>query len=95
MYQVLCFDLSGNLEKYSLELMRESKRIVLVCTGEIASLHLAREKLVLLKEMGLSGRVLVVLNRMEKENPLFSKIQVEDLLGYCRWDTYSPMITGR
>jgi pilus assembly protein CpaE len=80
MYQVLCFDLSGNLEKYSLELMRESKRIVLVCTGEIASLYLAREKLVLLKEMSLSGRVLVVLNRMEK-NPQFSKIQVEDLLG--------------
>ncbi len=26
-YQALCFDLSGNLEKYSLELMQESKRI--------------------------------------------------------------------
>jgi len=80
MYQVLCFDLSGNMEKYSLELMRESKRIVLVCTGEIPSLHLAREKLAFLKETGLSARVLVVLNRVEK-HPMFSKTQVEDLLG--------------
>jgi pilus assembly protein CpaE len=80
MYQVLCFDLSGNMEKYSLELMRESKRILLVCTAEIPSLHLAREKLTFLKELGLSARVSVVLNRMEK-HPLFSKAQVEDLLG--------------
>jgi pilus assembly protein CpaE len=79
-YQVLCFDLSGNLEKYSLELMQESKRILLVCTGEIPSLHLAREKMVFLKEQGLSARIAVVLNRMHK-HPLLSKAQVEDLLG--------------
>jgi Flp pilus assembly CpaE family ATPase len=79
-YQVLCFDLSGNLEKYSLELMQESKRILLVCTGEIPSLHLAREKMTFLKEQGLSARIAVVLNRMHK-HPLFSKDQVEDLLG--------------
>ena len=79
-YQVLCFDLSGNLEKYSMELMQESKGILLVCTGEIPSLHLAREKLAFLRDMGLSGRVSLVLNRMRK-NPLFSQVQVEELLG--------------
>jgi len=79
-YQVLCFDLSGSLEKYSIELMQESKRILLVCTGEIPSLHLAREKLAFLREVGLSARVSLVLNRMRK-NPLFSRVQVEELLG--------------
>lgn len=79
-YQALCFDLSGNLEKYSVELMQESKRILLVCTGEIPSLHLAREKMAFLKEQGLSARIAVILNRVQK-NPLFSKDQVEDLLG--------------
>jgi pilus assembly protein CpaE len=69
-YQVVCFDLSGNLEKYSIELMQESKRILLVCTAEIPSLHLAREKLAFLRDMGLSARVSVVLNRVRK-NPLF------------------------
>jgi len=79
-YQVLCFDLSGNLEKYSMELMQESERILLVCTGEIPSLHLAREKLAFLRDMGLSGRVSVVLNRVRK-NPMFSQTKVEELLG--------------
>jgi len=79
-YQVVCFDLSGNLEKYSIELMQESKRILLVCTAEIPSLHLAREKLAFLRDMGLSARVSVVLNRVRK-NPLFSQTQVEELLG--------------
>ena len=63
-----------------MELMQESKRILLVCTGEIPSLHLAREKLAFLRDMGLSARVSVLLNRARK-NPLFSQIQVEELLG--------------
>lgn len=79
-YQVLCFDLSGNLERYSIELMQESKRILLVCTSEIPSLHLAREKMLFLKDLGLSARVSIILNRMRK-NSQFSKEQVEDMLG--------------
>ena len=79
-YQVLCFDLSGNLEKYSLEIMQESKKIILVCTPEVPSLHLAREKLMFLRDLDLDGRVSVVLNRSQKK-PLFTQQQVEDLLG--------------
>ena len=44
-YRFVSVDLSGNLEGYSIEVMHESKRIFLVCTPEIPSLHLAREKL--------------------------------------------------
>ena len=79
-YGVLCFDLSGNLERYSLELMQESKRILLVCTPEVPSLHLAREKLQFLKMLDIDSRVGIVLNRVHKK-PLFGKEQVEDLLG--------------
>jgi pilus assembly protein CpaE len=79
-YDVLCFDLSGNLEKYSMELMQESKRILLVVTPEIPSLHLAREKLHFLRGFDLESRVSVVLNRCLKK-PLFTKAQVEELLG--------------
>ncbi len=79
-YQVLTFDLSGNLERYSLEIMQESKRVFLVCTPEVPSLHLAREKLLFLRDMDLDSRVSVVLNRTQKK-PLFTKQQVEDLLG--------------
>jgi pilus assembly protein CpaE len=79
-YDALCFDLSGNLEKYSMELMQESKRIMLVVTPEIPSLHLAREKLNFLRGFDLESRVSVVLNRCHKK-PLFTKAQVEELIG--------------
>jgi pilus assembly protein CpaE len=79
-YDALCFDLSGNLEKYSMELMQESKRILLVVTPEIPSLHLAREKLHFLRGVDLDSRVGVVLNRCHKK-PLFTQSQVEELLG--------------
>ncbi len=79
-YNALCFDLSGNLERYSLELMQESKRVMLVVTPEIPSLHLAREKLNFLRGFDLESRVVVVLNRCHKK-PLFNKTQVEELLG--------------
>lgn len=79
-YQSLCFDVSGNLERYSIELMQESKRILLVCTPEIPSLHLAREKMMFLKDMELDGRVSVILNRVSKK-PLFSLKQVAEIVG--------------
>ncbi|MGC4052268.1 MAG: hypothetical protein QM757_23290 [Paludibaculum sp.] len=34
-YRAICVDLSGNLERYSLEIMHEAKRIFLVVTPEI------------------------------------------------------------
>lgn len=79
-YQALCFDLSGNLERYSLELMQDCKRILLVCTPEIPSLHLAREKMHYLHGYDLDTRVAVILNRCQKK-AVFGKDQVEEILG--------------
>jgi len=79
-YKVLCFDLSGNLERYSIELMQESKRVFMVCTPEVPSLHLAREKLQFLRKIDLHNRVSILLNRVPKK-PLLTKNQVEDILG--------------
>ena len=79
-YRVLCFDLSGNLERYSLEIMHESKRIMLVCTPEIPSLHLAREKYMYLKHLDLGDRVCVLVNRCQKR-PMITPQQIEQLLG--------------
>jgi Flp pilus assembly CpaE family ATPase len=79
-YEALVFDVSGNLERYSLEAMQESKRVFLVCTPEIPSLHLAREKMGFLKTVGLDQRVSILLNRISKK-PLFTPPQVEELVG--------------
>ena len=79
-YDTLCFDTSGNLERYSVELMQESKRVFLVCTPEIPSLHQAREKMAFLRELELDTRVSVILNRAGKK-PLFTNKQVADVVG--------------
>lgn len=79
-YQTLCFDLSGNLEKYSLEIMHEARKIFLVCTPEIPSLHLAREKYMYLKQLELQDRICVLLNRCQKR-PIITPQQIEQLLG--------------
>jgi Flp pilus assembly CpaE family ATPase len=54
--------------------------VLLVCTQEIPSLHLAREKMAFLRQMDLDSRVTVLLNRCYKR-PVISREQVEDLLG--------------
>ena len=80
-YRSICVDLSGNMEKFSLEIMLESKKIFLVCTPEIPSLHLAREKYLFLKNIDLGDRVSVLLNRCTKRNQVISTEQIENLLG--------------
>jgi pilus assembly protein CpaE len=79
-YRAVCLDLSGNMERYSLEIMHESKRIFLVCTPELPSLHLARERFTYLQETDLADRVSVLLNRCQKK-PMISPAQIEQLLG--------------
>ncbi len=79
-YRAICIDLSGNLEKYSVELLRESKRILLVCTAELPSLHLAREKLTFLHSIDLEDRVDLVLNRASKRDVVRVE-EIERLLG--------------
>lgn len=79
-YKAICVDLSGNMEKYAIEVMKESKKIFVVCTPEIPSLHLAREKFHYLKAMDLGDRVSFLLNRQSKTD-LLQLSEIENLLG--------------
>ncbi|MGH7487219.1 MAG: AAA family ATPase, partial [Bryobacteraceae bacterium] len=79
-YGVLCFDLSGNLEQYSIDIMLESKHIFLVTTPELPALHLARQKLDFLASYDLAGRVSLLLNR-EHKRAAVPRHEVEDILG--------------
>jgi pilus assembly protein CpaE len=80
LYTSVCVDVSGNLERYSLEMMQESKQIFLVVTPEIPSLHLAREKLTFLQQLELHDRVSVLLNRSHRR-AVIGTSQIEGLLG--------------
>lgn len=78
-YAAIAFDLSGNLERYALDVMQQARHVALVCTPEIPSLYLARERMLFLRELDLEQRVLVVLNRASRK-AVFSKAQVEEML---------------
>jgi pilus assembly protein CpaE len=62
-YEVICVDLASSLDPFSVELMRESRRIFVVSTPELTPLYLAAERVRVLKELGLGDRISLVLNR--------------------------------
>ncbi len=64
-YDVICADLPSELSDFSIELMRESQRVFLVTTPEVASVHLAKQRLGSLADLGLTDRVNVVVNRRD------------------------------
>ena len=79
-YRIVISDLSGNLEKFSIEIMHESKRIFLVTTAELPALHLAREKYLFLESLDLADRVTLLLNRSGKDSLLAPK-EIEQIVG--------------
>jgi len=78
-YKAVCLDLSGILEKFSVEILHEARQIFLVCTPEVPSLHLAREKLTFLRSLELESRVRILLNR-EQRRSLIPLAEVEKVL---------------
>lgn len=79
-YDVIIADLSGNMEKYSIELMQDSKMVFLVCTPELPSLHLARRKVRFLETLDMQDRVSLLLNRVQSRS-LVSAGNVEEIVG--------------
>lgn len=79
-YSAIFVDLSGMMEKYSIEVLNEARRVFLVCTAELPSLHLAREKLSFLREQDMGSRVSILLNRAQKRHSI-SLSEIEKLLG--------------
>jgi Flp pilus assembly CpaE family ATPase len=80
LYDFVCLDHSGFLEKFSLDALQESEHILIVCTPEIPSLHLARQRIQFLESLELTKRVSVLLNRSQKK-ALIAKDAVEKLVG--------------
>ena len=79
MYKTVVIDLSGNLEEFSIEAMRESTQIVMVMGAEVTSIHLARQKLRFLQRLEVDSRVKIVFN--EAQNPAGMEVaEVERLL---------------
>jgi pilus assembly protein CpaE len=93
LYGTLCFDLSGHLDRPSLEVLNEAKRIFLVTTPEIPALHLAKAKLSFLRERDLDSKVQVLLNR-SKARTAFNQAAVEEVLGQAAAWTFANDYVG-
>jgi pilus assembly protein CpaE len=68
------------MERYSIEILHEAKRVYLVTTAELPALHLAREKLAFLRSQDWDGRVSILLNRSQKRGQI-SLDEMEKLFG--------------
>jgi pilus assembly protein CpaE len=79
-YDLVTVDLPESLESHAMEVLSQSRRVYLVCTPELPSLHLARQKAQFLESMNLGDRIQVLLNRFSKRSTL-TVSHVEDILG--------------
>ena len=92
-YSAICVDLSGMMEKYSIEILHEAKRVYLVTTAELPSLHLAREKLAFLRSQDLGERVSILLNRSQKKGQIALE-EMEKLFGMPVFMTFPNDYAG-
>jgi pilus assembly protein CpaE len=78
-YNIICLDFSGGMEQYSLDLLRQASKIFLVCTSELAAMHLLREKAQILKANGVAERVHAIYNRKSFSESLSQK-QMQEII---------------
>ena len=79
-YGHICVDLSGNMEKYSIEVIQSAARIFLVCSPEPQCQALARQKLRFLEHHELARRTTIVLNHSRADAVVQPK-ELEKALG--------------
>jgi MinD-like ATPase involved in chromosome partitioning or flagellar assembly len=72
-YEVICADLASSLDDFSIDLMRESRRVFVVTTPEVVPLHLAAQRVRSLEKLGLDDRISLLLNRKSSRNQALSR----------------------
>lgn len=79
-YEVICADLASSLDPFTVEWMRESRRIFLVTTPEVVAVHLAQARLESLTDLGLADRVSLILNRKDRRSDHLEDAEVAHML---------------
>jgi Flp pilus assembly CpaE family ATPase len=79
-YDLTCVDLPGTLDPCSVEVLLESRRIYLVCTQELASIHTTIRKADRLRRFGIDKELRLVINRYNPKDVMTSE-RIADLAG--------------
>jgi len=88
-YDAICADLPSSLDRFSVEMMRESHRIFLVTTPEAVPLHLASRRMAYFRQLGLADRVRLLLNRKDRRKGQFTDSEVAEAVGLAVTYTFS------
>jgi pilus assembly protein CpaE len=62
LYDTICADLASSMDPFTVQIMREARRIFMVTTPELVPLYLAADRLKHLKDLGLADKVSLLLN---------------------------------
>jgi len=63
LYPCVCVDLPGEMRDYELDVLRRAQECLLVCTPDVVSLHMAKAKANMLRQLKVDGKTSVILNR--------------------------------
>jgi len=64
-YPTICVDLPGEMREYEIETLHRAKECFLVLTPDLGTLHMAKRKSEMLRELGLQAKVSVIINRSD------------------------------
>ncbi len=79
-YSTICVDLPGEMRAYELDTMHRAKECFLVCTGDIAALHMAKRTADFLRANKFGEKTSVILNRADSRG----QIPVKDIAAILR-----------
>ena len=80
-YDTICADLASSLDPFTVQIMREARRIFMVTTPELVPLYLAADRLKHLKDLGLADKVSLLLNRKNPSHRGLSDHEASQLVG--------------
>jgi Flp pilus assembly CpaE family ATPase len=80
-YETICADLASSLDPFTVQILREARRIFLITTPELVPLYLAADRLRHLRELGLADKVSLLLNRKNPAHRGLSDHEASQLVG--------------
>lgn len=81
LYDTICADLASSMDPFTVQILREARRIFLVTTPELVPLYMAADRLRHLNELGLADKVSLLLNRKNPVHRGLSDGEVAELAG--------------
>jgi pilus assembly protein CpaE len=81
LYDTICADLASSLDPFTVQILHEAHSIFLVTTPELVPLYMTADRLRHLKELGLSEKVSLLLNRKNPAHHGLTDGEVSQLAG--------------